>query len=493
VRETFTHGLIYGIGQTLASAAGFLLIPLYTNYLNSAEYGVLTLLTTTATVLTAIFVLGLNSALFRSYYDYDDAGQRGVVVSTSLVLLILSDLTFISLGTLFSQQLSQLILGSPEYAPYLVLALWTAGMAILQTIPFAIFRAERRSIQYSVVNIVMLVVRLGLIIYLVAAAHQGVWGVVQGNLWASVLSTAVLFWMIRHSLRPAFSQVEARKMFAYGLPLVVVNLTGQVMFMSDRYFLRAFSDLSEVGIYNLSNQFGSLVMILIGAPLKLIWPPMMFAVEKEEYAADFYARILTYFTYLSLFICLGISLLADNLLRWMSKPEFWPAAQIVPIICLSYALFNALDIVNPGVALRRRTQLNAIAFVVGAAANLALNFLLIPPFGRQGAAWATLITFILLFVLKYRLGRDLFVVKYEWGRLVKLLLVAGGLFLLGSLVPAHQTLLSIVLRTLIALTFPFVLFPLRFYERSELQTGLGFLASRLKRIRERGTPREVQP
>ena len=83
IRETVFHGVIYGFGQTLSSAVGFLLIPLYTQYLTPSDYGIIALLHISMTLVIAIFGLGLSTAIFRSYYDYDGAEERKMVVSTT--------------------------------------------------------------------------------------------------------------------------------------------------------------------------------------------------------------------------------------------------------------------------------------------------------------------------------------------------------------------------------------------------------------------------
>ena len=71
-RETGKHGIVYGLGAIIEKAIAFILLPLYTTKFTTSEYGILGLVTITGAVLTTIFLIGINSGILRSYYDYKD-------------------------------------------------------------------------------------------------------------------------------------------------------------------------------------------------------------------------------------------------------------------------------------------------------------------------------------------------------------------------------------------------------------------------------------
>ena len=60
------HSLIYSFGIAISQLVSFLLLPVYTRYLTVDDYGVFEIFQVTLFILSIAFVMGLNSALFRS-------------------------------------------------------------------------------------------------------------------------------------------------------------------------------------------------------------------------------------------------------------------------------------------------------------------------------------------------------------------------------------------------------------------------------------------
>ena len=486
-RDTLYHGIIYGIGQTLTSAAGFFLIPVYTNYLSPEDYGLASLLSVTISALMAIFSFGIYSALFRSFYDYDNDRDREVVISTALYLLLLSAVFLQVIGFFGSGIISNLLFGTEYYKNFLLCSFLTAGFQLLQAIPFAVYRIRQASKQYSLYTILFFFIRIGLILCLVISFQLGVWGVVLGNLIASVISTIVLIWSLRKHLILAISKLEVEKMLRFGLPIVIVDLTGLVLNISDRYFLEHFGGLSQVGIYSLGYQIGMVIQILLVQPMKLIWPPMMFAVEKTEYAHRFYSRILTYFLFVGFWAFLAVSLLSDNVLRLIANPSYWSAPTVIPLICVAYILMGIQEILNVGLAIHRRTEFYAYVFVIGAVVNVVLNLVLIPNFGMMGAAYATVIAFLVICITKYIVARQFYPIDYEWGRIAKLIFSTGVVYLVGMQINSQSILLSLLGKILVIASFPVLLLMLSFLKNDEFtrlsETRKMFIHSGYKRIK----------
>ncbi len=81
------HSIVYGLGVAASQLVGFFLLPIYTRYLTPSDYGVLEIFGATGGILGIVFVMGLGSALFMSYFSYDDEENRKTVVSTTLIFL----------------------------------------------------------------------------------------------------------------------------------------------------------------------------------------------------------------------------------------------------------------------------------------------------------------------------------------------------------------------------------------------------------------------
>ena len=120
-KELAKHSLSFGIGEILTTSVGIILIPVYTRELNPDEYGVLSLLLITFTFLSTISVLGLNSALVRSYYDYKDEKDRRRMAGTATLILLMGLIIFGGIFAVFSSSLSRLIFCEAKYTYHFIL------------------------------------------------------------------------------------------------------------------------------------------------------------------------------------------------------------------------------------------------------------------------------------------------------------------------------------------------------------------------------------
>lgn len=446
-----------------------LLIPLYTAVLTTADYGVLGLIVMTGQIAGTMSGLGMTSALFRSYNDYDDTARQNRVISTAFIITMGSASLLTLLGYGFADRLSILLFANDLFRVHMILIGLITGFNLINQLVYAILRVRQRSIHYALLRTVTFLLEIGVIIYLVSIRQWGIMGVLAGRLIATTLTAIPLLWYVRGFLKPQFSLTDAQKMVAYGTPLVFAGLCGFVFTYTDRYFLNNFASLDDVGVYTLAYQFGMLFVVLLITPMKLVWGPMFLSIKEDTNFPHFCSLALTYVVLLGGFVFLGISLLTKEVIQLFSAPEYWRAYFVIPIISLTYFIWSTRSILEVGVALKRKTQFIALNSLIGALVNILLNFLLIPFFGIYGAAYATLATFVLMICIDYVYNQRLFPIRYEWERLVKIGVIITSLFLVGYFVPIQNLYLSACFKLILIGLYPLLLWIGRFFDASEIE------------------------
>jgi O-antigen/teichoic acid export membrane protein len=135
-----------------------------------------------------------------------------------------------------------------------------------------------------------------------------------------------------------------------------------------------------------------------------------------------------------------------------------------------------------------RTEFNFPATGAALVANVALNLVLVPPFGIAGAGLALVASYLVVLVLMYGFTQRLFPVPYEWGRLARVVLVSAALVAAGELLLPTDGLVGLLSRTAIWLAYPLALLAIGFFTPGE-RTWLaqlrhpGELARRLRAFR----------
>ena len=496
--------IIYGLSVVISQFVGFLLIPVYTRRLGTTGYGVVEVLNTTAAVLGIIIGMGFTTALLRHYCSREDEEGKRTVASTAVVFLMATSLVVLLALELAAGHIASLIFPSAElftpaeYTKFFRIAFvslfFNEGIAIALTV----FRARGEPTKYAMASISQFLLAVTLNLVFVVALRKGVVGV----LYADLVTTACLYIVLMTSLVRRvgirLSRHELKSMLIYGLPLVPSGLGGWMLVMADRWILVRLLGTDPVGVYSLGYKIGMVIQGILVGPVQLAWLPFLFATASQEKARETYARVFTYFLLVALLAALAISTLAKEVLMVMAAPAFRDAYKVIPLVALSYVLYGCYFQIAAGIYLEGKTKHMAVLMGVAAVLNVALNFALIPHYGIMGSAVATLIGYALLPVGAYVISQRYYRINYEWGRVIKMVLVvtiiyAASVFVGLSYSTLHSHMSATyahmivgVWKVLLLLCYPVLLYAIRFFRPEEIllvkqavRTASGYVLRRL--------------
>jgi len=312
-----------------------------------------------------------------------------------------------------------------------------------------------------------------------------------------------------HRIGFKFSTGKFKEILRFSGPLIVSQLTANIVHLSDRYFVKVYIGLASAGIYTLGYRLGSSVHRFVHTPFQQIWNPRKFAIHKDAASGEIYARVLTYYLFVQFLFGLIISCCAKDILFIVGRPAFYQAASIAPIITLSYILFGIQNHFTTGIMIKKKTGYFAYINMGNAALNLALNFALIPRFGMCGAAVATLACMTTKLVLTAWVSQKEYPIQWEWKRGARVVLAGVVAYFMCYLIrypEAYKAYLLdfemykgairmlglkyMIYHALVAVaTYLSVIFVTGFFEESEIS----FLKEKAKKIQNRVTFRPTSP
>ena len=395
-RDLLKHSGIYGLGQILSRLASFLLLPIYTTYLRPTDYGNIAILDLTSSMLGILISAGMGAAVTRYHFEARDEAERDQVWWTGLVFIVLVATAIVLPSILCRDGLALLTLGADieQGGFYYALVLSTLWFGVIGQLPDEYLRVRKWSGVSVLVNLVRLLLNVGLNVYFLAVFHLGVMGILLGNLITTVVTTvALLVIFVQGRGRFTFHRSLVCKLWRFSGPLLVTALLSTVMHQADRYLLRLFVDMSQIGIYSLAYTIGQAVNTLCLLPFSAIWGVVMYEIAEQPDAKYIYARIFQYFVYGLALIMLGVALFAKHILAIMVPPDYLQSADLIPIVCLGYLFFSLNEHFKVPVLLAKRTTAIPLIVFTAATTNIGANLLLIPLFGLAGAAWASVVTF----------------------------------------------------------------------------------------------------
>jgi O-antigen/teichoic acid export membrane protein len=295
-------------------------------------------------------------------------------------------------------------------------------MAYLQT--------RQRSVTFIVFSSMNLAMKLSLNILFVIYWNMGVLGVLYSAMISFFVLGAGMTYRTFSMVGFRFSREKFMNLVTFGYPFVLSGLCAFITTYSDRLFLNYYTDLSSVGIYSLGYKFGFMLMMFPVMPFLNIWNVQRFEFVGKDGYDDLVNRFLIWFVIVTLTVALVISLILRDVLKVMSAPAFWDAHKIVPVILLAYFFQACTDYFNFGIYHTGRTKHIAYGTFLAAVVVIALNFLLIPVYGIYGAAWATLISFVVRMIYYYAASQRLYRIDYKLTKPAAVLVLAIAIQLL---------------------------------------------------------------
>ena len=184
----------------------------------------------------------------------------------------------------------------------------------------------------------------------------------------------------------------------------------------DKLMINYYLGEEEVGIYSIGVQLSGIFSILIGPIQNSIYPKMI-ELYKENYEKyyNFFLLSNTMITQLYLFLTFLSIIVVKWLFKYVYEPEYNPAIMVYSILAFSIFIKANGSLQTSHMTIKGITQKSFYKTFLSLILNVILNALLIPKYGINGAAIATLVTqFMALFVI------DFFIKEYREQAFVQL-------------------------------------------------------------------------
>lgn len=412
---------IYIVAKFVPGLMAFTALAIYTHMLTPEEYGVYTLIfTATLFIFTTVFNwLPVGMVRFWPGGTYDES----TFVSTMAVLY-----RCLSLPIIICVAVVAIFLDS-DWLIYLVAALFVLFAQTCLKNGQMLTSAQMRPTSYTIMTISYSVLALSfgsLFAYLGWGPLGLLFGIALGMLIPSLTMTYKTWQQFDQS---KFSPELTRKLVFYGTPLAASFLLDEVANVSDRYMLAWLIGEAEAGKYAVGYDLAGNSILMIMNAVNLAAYPMIVKLldtEGKEAALAYFKTYAVLLMAVSIPAVVGLSLVGPNIVDLVIGEKYqesvtlvlpWVACAIFFMGAGAFYMHLPFQLGNHNIGIFK------IAGVV-AVLNLILNYLLIPKLGMQGAAIATLLSFMVSVLLGFIFGRRVFPIPFPSKDVVKILAAA---------------------------------------------------------------------
>jgi O-antigen/teichoic acid export membrane protein len=337
-------------------------------------------------------------------------------------------------------------------------------------LPAVIFQVEMRQWYAATINVVRQAVWFGIVIVLWLRGAPLLY-VVLGRLFAAAVESCLMWTYSRQFLAQAkkFLRERSAKIISHSIPIAFTTLLSMIYLRIDQVMLHNMVSDSILGQYVAAVRVSELFEFLPSALIVSMAPVFSVSVGDPERFKGYTDTVFRYFMVLACALCVFMTTGARLVVRLFYGSQFLPAASLVAVLIWSeIAIFFATIVYNVLVA-KNQQQLLPATTLVGAAVNVVLNLVLIPRFAATGAAWATLISYTMTWMVGLLIFRRTRPVIWE-GLRFALPLAGLALFAVGcaTLIPTSDLMKTLVACTLFGLSICMA----KFVRRSDVLDAL---------------------
>ena len=369
---------------------GFMLVAAL--FLEVQDYGYFSLIVSLETLLSVVMVGGIDRGAMRFLADKTESIDRRTVYFSWLLFSFLPVFIVFCVGD-FSDVFVRYKV-SHELIPVFVAGLFL----VAQTRLFCtISRAENRSDYFFINRVVTIVLKIAVFVFFIRLGEN----VVEAYLYSMLLSSMVSLVMIPRitsskNIEVSFNENKIRNLYRYSLPFLPHMVAGSLVAFSDRFILEYYIDASSVGVYSFAYMLGSSIS-LVYAIVALTYEKELFSVsanfERVVILQETYYRFLNQVAFLFfIFLVIGIYYLPDY--TELAKSDGF--LEITVMVFFSSVFHTVYLKASYFLAVEKKSIYIASSTMISLVINIGCNIFLIPRFGMLGAAYATVLSYILL-------------------------------------------------------------------------------------------------
>ena len=391
--KLFKDTAIYGLTNALYTGLPFLLLPFLVAVLDPEDYGMMDLFRSLSMVLTPVLGFSAVQSIGRFYFDLDEKEFKIFVSSIQIFQFgtFLIAILLVFLGSAWISKEYQLLI--LLCVSYFLLNQFTESLLIT-------FRVSDKPKKYMIFRLLNISLELVFLFVLFKTLTHLDW---TFRVYPTVISSflvASFAWVTfrKSGFKIEFSKTLLKQALIYSSPLILHMISGYILNIGDRFFIKFFLTEADLGNYAVAYQIGMAINFFYTS-FNLAWTPTYYRWMKDQKFRSIkkVKRLVYLVVPLTGGILLVVWLLLGSYLEQNTKYEI--STHIVLIVLLGNVILSLYKFESNYYLFNKQTKrLSTITFI-SAFVAIVINVVLIPRMGILGAAYATLFSFIIMYIL----------------------------------------------------------------------------------------------
>ena len=394
-KQLAKNTIIIFFGRVSTQLISFFLLPLYTGYLATKEYGLVDLIQTYVTLLVPIITLELEMSIFRWLVD-----SRGKEKDTKKLI---SNNFFVLTISLLIFSILYVVVTSFINIPFRWLILVDIIICVLGGNFLQVARGFGKTLDYSISCILTGITTVVSNIILICHFGMGAEGMIISMALANFICGLYLFIRLKLYKLIDFKLKDTKllkEMYKYSIPLIPNSVSWWIVNVSDRTIISFILGSGANGLYAISNKFPTIISSLTGV-FNLSWSESaalhINSKDRDEFFSDVFNTIMKLFT------AMGVGMIAcmPFVFPLLINTKYNDAYNYIPYLVLGSVFNVAICLYSQVYLAKKLSKQVASTAILGAVINILINIVFIKYIGLYAAAISTAISYFVMMVYRH--------------------------------------------------------------------------------------------
>lgn len=400
--------IIIALGSFASKIMTFFMLPFYTQMLSTDEYGTSELIIVLSSLLCPVMTLIISESVMRFLLDKD--GNEKQILSIGLYI------TLAGMGA--TVMLAPIIIIHTILKPYCFLFLLYFCTSSIRMLLDYFVKGIEKTRTYALSGLINVGSFSALNIILLYFGHLKIEGYLTAYIASDLISIVYMSYksdIKRYVIPPGKIRREyLQRMVRYSVPMVPNSISWWVANSLDKVMLTAMQGTSAAGIYSVAYKIPSIVNLINNIFINS-WQISAVDDWGSDRAAKFWSDIYYKLTTILLLACMGIIAFNKIIASVLFSGSFFEAWKYAPILVAAVFFQGLSAFLGTVFTSAMNTKILSLSTLTGAGENILLNAILIPRFGIEGAAFATLCSYFTVWFIRFNKSKKILPLSWHRG------------------------------------------------------------------------------
>ncbi len=391
-KKLAANTLLFSIGSFSSKILSLFLLKLYTKYIPEADFSVTSEIQYIINLLGPIVTLSISEGILK--YGIEKKYKKEQVYTTGLMTCI----SGLAAGMVILWIISP-FLGYQEYLPYMMMFLFTAEFRWVQQQ----YAKVKNYIKLYTVDSILSVFSLLLfsLLFLVVFKLS-----IKGYILALIMSDLCSIFFLMYcanmtgDIKMRYRNEElSSRMIRYSIPLIPTSILWWIVSSSDSFMVSRFISREVNGVYQVAYRIPNLIS-LMSVIFFRAWQMSAITEYDSPQRRRYYTKVFDAYTSIMFVAASGIMLFLKMFTHILTDKAYWNSFRMAPFLVVGVLMQSFCNFLSSIYNASNQNKNSLWTSSIAAGTNIVLNIILIPIFGVQGAAFATMFSYFACFIIR---------------------------------------------------------------------------------------------